>query len=88
MDRYKARLIAKDYTQNYGVDYLKMLALVTKMNTRKIVNQLLDEIMESWTKSFLWIFLRDMSLILPQNNVNRLNKTINGLKKISKSLVF
>jgi len=27
MDRYKARLVAKDYTQTYGVDYLDYLGL-------------------------------------------------------------
>ena len=32
-DRYKVRLVAKGYTQTYGIDCYKMFALVVKMNT-------------------------------------------------------
>ena len=33
LERYKARLVAKEYTQTYSVDYHETFALVTKMNT-------------------------------------------------------
>lgn len=33
---YKALLVAKGNTQTYGIDYLDVFALVTKMNTIKI----------------------------------------------------
>jgi Reverse transcriptase (RNA-dependent DNA polymerase) len=33
IDKLKARLVAKRYTQIYGIDYEKIFAPVTKMNT-------------------------------------------------------
>ena len=37
LERYKVRLVAKGYTQTYGVDYLETLAPVEKMNTIRIL---------------------------------------------------
>ncbi|KAL6323658.1 hypothetical protein AAG906_002125 [Vitis piasezkii] len=34
---YKARLVTKEYTQTYGVDYHETFALVTKMKTIRIL---------------------------------------------------
>ena len=37
LDRYKARLVAKRYTQTYGIVYEETFALVAKMNTIRII---------------------------------------------------
>lgn len=36
-ERYKARLIAKVYTQTYGIDYLDIFAQITIMNTVRVL---------------------------------------------------
>lgn len=37
IDRYKVRLVAKGYTQKYGVDYQEIFAPVAKLNTIRIL---------------------------------------------------
>lgn len=37
LEWYKARFIVKGYTQTYGVDYVKTLAPIAKMNMVKIL---------------------------------------------------
>lgn len=37
LERYKARLVAKRYTQTYGVDYQENFAPVAKMDTARIL---------------------------------------------------
>ena len=37
LERYKARLVAKRYTQTYEVDYQENFALIAKMNTVRIL---------------------------------------------------
>ena len=37
LECYKARLVAKEYTQTYGLDYLEAFASVAKLNTVRIL---------------------------------------------------
>ena len=37
VDRYKARLVAKSYTQTYDIDYFEMFSLVARMNSIRIL---------------------------------------------------
>lgn len=37
MIRYKARLVAEEFTQKYGIDYLESYALVVKLRSLRII---------------------------------------------------
>ena len=37
IERHKAKLVAKGYTQTFGIDYQETFALVAKMNTMRIL---------------------------------------------------
>ena len=37
IDRYKVRLVAKGFTQTYGIDYLETFSLVAKQNTIRVL---------------------------------------------------
>ena len=37
IERYKARLVAKRYTQTHGIDYTETFSLVAKINTIRVL---------------------------------------------------
>ena len=37
MDRYKARLVARDFTQTYGVDYVETISLMARLNSIRVL---------------------------------------------------
>jgi len=87
LERYKARLVAKDYTQIYGIDYHETFAPVVKMNTVRILLSLTTNF--DWTllqfdvkKAFLHGDLEKIYMDIPQGfNRNRLETKVCRLKK-------
>ena len=37
MERYKSRLVAKGFTQTFGIDYIETFALVAKLNSMRVL---------------------------------------------------
>ena len=37
LDRHKARLVAKEFTQTYGIDYSETFSPVAKLNTVRVL---------------------------------------------------
>jgi Reverse transcriptase (RNA-dependent DNA polymerase) len=95
IERYKAKLVTKCYTQMYGIDYEETFAPVAKMNTVQILVSIV--VNKNWTlhqmnikNTFLQgILEEDVYISLPpgytqentSNLICRLNKLIYGLKQ-------
>jgi hypothetical protein len=95
IDKYKERLVAQGYTQNFGVDYKETFAPVAKINTVRVL--LSVAVNNRWLmcqmdlkNAFLHGNLEEevymkLPLSHPQgsdpNLVCRLHKSINGLKQ-------
>lgn len=47
MDKYKAQLVAKGYSQQYGVDYAEVFTLVARLDTIRLVISLAAQ--KKWT---------------------------------------
>ena len=96
LEQYKVRLVAKGYTQTYGVDYQETFAPVTKMNTIRILLSLVVnfdwELQQYDVKNaFLHGELKEeIYMSVPPringsdgNKVFRLKKALYGLKQSS-----
>lgn len=70
LERYKAQLVAKGFTQTHGIAYLETFALVGKQNIVRVLlsivvnlDQLLQQLdvknfsMGIWNKKFIWSLL-------------------------------
>jgi Reverse transcriptase (RNA-dependent DNA polymerase) len=95
IERYKVRLVAKCYTQIYGIDYQEIFAPVAKMNTARIIFSI--AVNQNWTLYQLNVrnvFLQRMLdeeiyMTLPSGYkkecdaivICKLNKSIYGLKQ-------
>ena len=61
MKRYKARLVAKGYNQRSGIDYDKVFALVARLETIRLLINLVAQKNETFTKWMLNRFLEWLS---------------------------
>jgi hypothetical protein len=92
VERYKARLVVKDFTQTYGIDYEETFTPVAKMNSIRILLSLLAN--SHWPLQYLDVknaFLHgDLKELPPspqflstKGKVCKLKKALYGLKKVS-----
>jgi len=94
VDRYKARLVAKSYTQTYDIDYFETFSLVARMNFIRILFSIVVNV--SWPlfqldieNAFLYgdlqeeVYMEQPPGYVAQGEakVCRLKKAIYGLKK-------
>jgi len=93
IDRYKIRLIAKSYTQTYGVDYFETFSPVARLNSIGILFSIVVNM--SWPlfqldvkNAFLYGDLKEVYMEQPpgyvvqeENKVCHFRKAIYGLKQ-------
>ena len=80
IERYKAKLVAKGYTQTFGIDYQETFALVAKMNTVRVLLSITTKM--DWALQQLYVknaFLHgdleeEVFMELPPGFENRLGK--------------
>jgi hypothetical protein len=97
VERYKLRLVAKEYTQQVGIDFLKTFSPVIHITTIRIVLTLVAQV--GWflhqldiNNAFLYSdLLEEVYMVLPpgfgtsqSNLVCRLQKSLYGLKQASR----
>jgi hypothetical protein len=63
VDKYKTRLVAKGYNQQYGVDYAEVFALVARLDTIRMVLSLAAQ--KSWL-----IYQLDVKLAFLHGEIN------------------
>ena len=99
IDKHKARLVARDFTQVHGIDYKEIYSVVVKLNSIKVLLALATqynlEILQLDVKTtFLNGFLEEsIYMIIPQglppsdnqNMVCKLLRPLSGLKQSSRA---
>lgn len=84
--RYKARLIAKGFTQIYDIDYMETFAPMAKLNTARVLLSLAAKL--DWPLQQLNInnaFLNGE--VDEKNKVCKLKKSLYGLSLLEHSLI-
>lgn len=97
--RFKTRLVAKGFTQKYGIDYYETFSPVVRSSTLRILFSMAIEFdweIDHWdvTTTFLYGDLKEEvymhrpeGMLSPgkENKVCRLNKSLYGLKQSSRA---
>ena len=94
LERYKARFVAKGYTQTYGVDYQETFVPVAKMNTLRILVSLainFDWELQEYDVKYVFLhgeLEEEIYMSIPprfgagdENKVSQLKKILYGLKQ-------